>query len=426
MGKKPEELYNERAKRLEDATRLRVPDRVPVAPLDSGWFVKYGGITWKEAMYDLEKVKAAFKKTVTDLEFDAATFPFVWPGAAFDKLGLKMLRWAGAKLAAQRVDPNIVYQFNEPGTTYEAMPAEDYDWFIDDPSDYIIRRHWPRIMEKLEPFKNLPSITHYATNYGAIPMYFGAFATPEISSAIESLVEAGRESLKWMNFIQSIVGEIVKLGFPLFFLGLAFSPYDYMADYLRGTRGCMIDMYRNPNKLKKAIEKVTPWMINWGVETAKPFSKLTKRVFIPVHKGAGGLMSNEQYKEFWWPSMRELIVGLIDEGLTPYVYTEGIYDDRLEIIKDVPKGKVIYHIESDIFKAKEVLGDTACLVGGPSGPSLNIGSPQEVKDYCKKLIDVVGAGGGFMMGAELPIITAKPENVKAMTEFTKEYGVYKK
>ena len=135
-------------------------------------------------------------------------------------------------------------------------------------------------------------------------------------------------------------------------------------------------------------------------------------------------MSEEQHKEFFWPSLRRVILSLVDEGFTPYVYTEGIYTERLETIKDVPKGKVIYHIESDVFKAKEILGDIACIEGGPSGPMLNIGSPQEVRDYCKKLIDVCGKDGGFIMGSELPLITAKPENVKAMVDFTKEYGVY--
>jgi uroporphyrinogen-III decarboxylase len=49
---------------------------------------------------------------------------------------------------------------------------------------------------------------------------------------------------------------------------------------------------------------------------------------------------------------------------------------------------------------------------------------QEVKDYCKKLIDVVGRDGGFIMDAGAIIDEAKPENIKAMTDFTKKYGVY--
>jgi hypothetical protein len=377
-------------------------------------------------MYDSAKSVAAVKKMMTDLEWDAFPLLQSFPGAAYDKLDFKQLRWAGAELAANSVGDNSVFQFIEPGTAYEAMPAEDYDWFLDDASDYIIRRHWPRIAGVLEPFKNLPPIHDIVAYYSGIWQSLPMLGMPEISSAIESLVEAGREAAKFLGLLTSYIGEMAKMGFPPAWLAISISPYDYFADFLRGTEGCMIDMYRNPDKLKEAIEKVTPWIINSALAQAKAFSPLCNRVFIPVHKGAGGFMSNEHYKEFWWPSTRDVIMAIIDEGFIPYVYTEGIYTDRLPIIKDVPKGKVIYHIESDIFKAKEILGDTACLVGGPTAPMLNIGSPQEIKDYCKKLIDIVGEGGGFIMGAECPLITAKVENVKAMTEFTQEYGVYKK
>lgn len=117
-------------------------------------------------------------------------------------------------------------------------------------------------------------------------------------------------------------------------------------------------------------------------------------------------------------------MALINEGFIPHLYTEGIYTDRLPIIKDIPKGKAIYHIEKDIFKAKEILGDTACLVGGPPATLLNTGSPEQVRDYTKKLIDEVGRDSGFIMGVEVPLITAKVENVEAMTETVMNYGVY--
>ena len=133
-----------------------------------------------------------------------------------------------------------------------------------------------------------------------------------------------------------------------------------------------------------------------------------------------------QYKKFYWPTLRKVIIELIEHDLIPYVYTEGDYTPFLEIIKDVPKGRVIYHIEKDIFKAKEVLGDVACLTGGPPNSLLIAGTPQEVKEYCRKVIEVVGEGGGFIMDAELPIVEAKPENMKAMTDAIMEYGVYKK
>lgn len=42
-----------------------------------------------------------------------------------------------------------------------------------------------------------------------------------------------------------------------------------------------------------------------------------------------------------------------------------------------------------------------------------------------QLIDIIGHGGGFIMDASTQFDDAKPENAKAMFEFTKEYGVYR-
>lgn len=424
MSKTPEELYQERKKRIADAIALNVPDRVPVAPVDCGFFIKNAGLTWDEAMYDVEKAKAASKKTITEMDFDAYWPPCIFtPGTVADKLDLRQLRWAGAQNAESNVDS--VYQFVEPGTGYEAMSVEDYDWFLDDPTDYILRRHWPRIAKNLEPLKNLPPIHSIVSYYVGMPQLLPMFGTPEIAAAFEALLAAGREAAKWTSSIGSFVQEMTQLGYPILNYAICIAPYDYFADFFRGTRGCMIDMYRCPEKLKEAVDRVTPWIIDWGLTQARKGSSFTNIVFIPIHKASGGFMSEEQHKEFFWPSLKKLLLTLIDEGYTPYVYTEGIYTDRLETISDVPKGKVIYHIESDLFKAKEVLGNVACLTGGVPGPMMNIGSPEDVRGYLKKVIDVVAKDGGFILDAELPLITAKPENVKAMVEYVHEYGVYK-
>jgi uroporphyrinogen-III decarboxylase len=79
---------------------------------------------------------------------------------------------------------------------------------------------------------------------------------------------------------------------------------------------------------------------------------------------------------------------------------------------------------SDIFRAKEVLGDVVCLQGNVPLSLLVGGSPDDVKNYCRKLIDVVGKGGGFIMAPSTALDDAKPENVKAMFDITKEYGAY--
>jgi uroporphyrinogen-III decarboxylase len=137
-------------------------------------------------------------------------------------------------------------------------------------------------------------------------------------------------------------------------------------------------------------------------------------------------MSLEQFKTFYWPGLRKVMIALIDQGLTPYLLLEGKWGlGRLEVISDIPKGKAIYHFESvDIYEAKEILGNVVCLKGNVPTSLLVTGTPREVKAYSKKLIDVLGRDGGFIMDAGAIIDEAKPENIKAMTDFTREYGVY--
>ncbi len=168
--------------------------------------------------------------------------------------------------------------------------------------------------------------------------------------------------------------------------------------------------------------KLLPMMLRLGL-TAK--ARGVPRVFIPLHKGLDGFMSPDQFKTFYWPTLKKLIEGLIEEDCTPIVFWEGDVKSRLEIIGDIPKGKAIYGFErTDMLKAKEVLGDVVCLKGNVPLSILVTGTPEDVKGYCKKLIDVVGKGGGFIMDSSTVIGDAKLENVKAMFEFTKDYGVY--
>jgi uroporphyrinogen-III decarboxylase len=77
-----------------------------------------------------------------------------------------------------------------------------------------------------------------------------------------------------------------------------------------------------------------------------------------------------------------------------------------------------------MVKAKEILGDTVCIRGNVPLSILVGGTPDDVRKYCKKLIDTAGKGGGFIMDTATGVDDAKIENVRAMFDFTREYGVY--
>ena len=213
-------------------------------------------------------------------------------------------------------------------------------------------------------------------------------------------------------------------GFPAFWDGPAKAPFDMIGDTLRGTKGIMMDMYRQPDKLLQAMEVLTPLVIKMGVAGAKASG--VPIVSIVMHKGADGFLSDEQYKKFYWPTFRKLLMGLIAEGIVPFCFAEGGYNSRLEIIRDLPKGKVIWWLDrTDMAKAKKILGDVACIGGNVPPDLLAVGTPQQVKDYVKKLIDTCAKGGGYILGNGTVIEDAKPENLHAMIDTTKEYGVYK-
>jgi uroporphyrinogen-III decarboxylase len=185
----------------------------------------------------------------------------------------------------------------------------------------------------------------------------------------------------------------------------------------------MLDMYRRPHNVIKACEKLLPFMLEMAVNGSKASG--IPRVFIPIHKGLDGFMSMEQFKKFFWPTLRELMVSLINEGITPCPLWEGDCTSRLQVIKDIPAGKACYAFEAtDMIKAKEILGETVCIRGGLPISILVTGTPEEVRASCKKLIETVGKGGGYILDTSTGLDDAKPENVKAMFEAVREYGGY--
>lgn len=416
MGKTPEELYKEREKRVLDAIALKKPDRVPILTHFSFFPAKYSGMTIEEVMYDPDKLWKAQWKTMTEFEPDMDNNPFGLRllGPILETLDFKQLKWPGHGVA-----PNVSYQFVEG----EYMKADEYDHFLADPTDFMIRKYWPRIFGALKGFEKLSPLRNIITYSIGTPTGFGIFSSPEVAEALEALKKAGEKSIQIATYSRKFTEKAKEAGFPMQYGGFSQAPFDTLGDYFRGTKGLMLDMYRRPDTVIKTCEKLLPIMIEMAVNATKVSGN--PRVFIPIHKGLDGFMSMEQFKKFYWPTLRELIVTLIDKGLNPCLLWEGDCTSRLEIIKDIPQGKAMYAFEAtDIFKAKEILGDTVCIRGNVPLSILATGTPDDVRAYCKKLIDIVGKGGGYIIDSAAGFDDAKPENVKTMFEFTKKYGVY--
>jgi uroporphyrinogen-III decarboxylase len=118
------------------------------------------------------------------------------------------------------------------------------------------------------------------------------------------------------------------------------------------------------------------------------------------------------------------MMGLINEGLVPLPFAEGNYEPRLDIIKDMPRGSVIWFFEHmDMAKAKEKLSDN-CIAGNVPVTAMVTGQPAEVKERCRKLIEICAPGSGYILTAGAYMDIGNPDNLRAMMEAAKEYGVY--
>ena len=413
MSRSPEDLLKERTTRFENAIRLQPTDRIPVVISFAFFAAKYAGYTPAEVMFDGKKMMEAWVKTYTDFQTDAYNNPF---GLHFTGQLLEVLDYKQLRIPGRGIDPNHCYQFVEG----EYMKASEYDDFLFDPTSFMLHSYWPRIFGVLEPLKNLPRLDEIL-NYAMGIDNFQLLDEKGLTAALAALLKAKKVLDERAVMARNYAQTLTAMGYPPQTTAFSQAPFDTVADYFRGMRGAMMDMYRCPDKLLAACEKMLPIMLRLGISRAKASGN--PRVFIPIHKGLDSFMSPWQFITFFWPTLRQLILGLIAEDLVPNVFWEGDCTSRLEIIADIPKGKVIYAFErTDIFKAKEVLGDHVCIRGNVPSSILCAGTPQDVRDYCKTLIDIVGKGGGFIMDAANSLDEEKPENVQAMIEFTKEYG----
>jgi len=407
-------LYQERLKRIEDAIQLKVPDRVPIF-VNFGYLpAKYAGVTCEDAFFDPVKWHEASKKTVLDFQPDMYTMAATSPGPILEALGSRQILIPG-----RGISPHHSHQFVEG----EYMKADEYDDFLSDPGDYFLRVYSPRVYRKLGALAELnPLHRMYWSFAEGLPPEM--FTTPEFAEAIEAIANAGRELIKWQAITAPFGQEMEALGFPPATGSHAMAPFDLITDNLRGMRGSMLDMYRQPDKLVASCARILPWAVERAVAASRATGN--PRVFIPLHRGAEGFMSLKQFEKFYWPTFKGLLLALIDHGLTPCPFFEGDYTSRLEYLLELPEGKIMGHFDTtDIFKAKEIIGKHMCIRGNFPVSLLQTGTVREVKEYTKKLIDVVGKDGGYIMAARGSLDEANPELVKVWMDFTREYGIYR-
>ncbi len=416
QSKTPEQLYSERAKRIWDAVQLKEPDRVPVVLGGTLFAARYGGLDFASAYYDAAAWKRAYVKMLQDFEPDAYGTAGAGSGEVLEILDPRQTLWPGGPIAK-----NEPYQFVET----ENMKPDEYDLFLSDPSDFIMRFYLPRVFGALAPLASLPSLKSFLTQNVLIEAT-PTFDKPDFVRMAALLQKAGQAQAMWRKEMANWEQELASLGFPPVggMGGAGGAPFEQISHYLRGMRGAMLDIYQRPEKLLAASEMLQSW--NLARATAPNLSKKgNPRIGGGggVLRGAEGFMSKKQFEKFYWPFLKKALLKSIDLGYVCSIFCEGRCDDRLEYFLEIPKGKLILRFaETDIFRAKDILRDHSCIMGAVPSSLLIAGSPSEVGEYCKRLITVCGKGGGFILRATTDSIEHhKIENIKAMVDSVRKY-----
>lgn len=406
--------YDARWERIMACVRLEQPDRMPVGLHSFFWPATYGGITFKELMYDYDKAKKVCFDAVMEFEPDGV-FPLLLGtslGRSLEKLEFKQLQWPGHGVGDMQP-----FQYLDR----EYMKAEEYDDFLFDPTGFYLQKYLPRVAGAFEGFDKLPSFP--GLHYFRLVNGIRPFALPEVRASFDKIVAAAEEVNVMFGHHLDWTQKINAAGFPLFNGGNSIAPYDFIADYFRGATGMMKDLYRHKDKLKLVLDKAAVFISRMTIANARAAGHPI--VFIPIHWAPDAFMSPKQFEEFWWPSFRRLLMELIDADLIPMPMWEADCTKRLEVIKDIPAGKCIYWFErTDMVKAFEVLGDRVALRGNLSPSMLTTGTAADVDAAVKHLVDNVwNKGGKLILDGAFGIPDETPvANVRAMFGAARKYA----
>ncbi len=393
-----EALYQQRLSRYVTAMRNEKPDMVPIRPFVAEFTGTYAGYSCQALAHDFQQAFDAACRCAADFDWDAvvANMVYVWTGLA----QAADLVYYG--IPGIDVPPDRGFQYREPPEEDAFMRPDEYDQLIEDPTGFLYHVWLPRVAR---PVARLGQPVTEAHNL--------------------SFLKGG---MSMMLYFLSFPGQVARLrresGTVSAISGIFKAPMDIIADKLRGYMGLVHDLMEQPDKVLAACEALMPYLCQVAMSGADPDKNVPIGYW--MHRGCVPMVTPDQFNNIYWPTVKPIIEELWAAGHQTLFYAEGNWDHHLESFAELPDQSIVYHVDQgDIFQAHKVLGHKFCLSGGIPNFLLAYRSPEEVRAYCRKVIDGVARDGGYIMDASAIMQNdSRVDNVRAMTECTREYGVY--
>jgi uroporphyrinogen-III decarboxylase len=400
--------YRERITRARKAYDIEPADRI-IADLGMGvreYALRRKGLDGKDIMYYPEKLHDPIMEFHNEFQPDLAVSPWAYTGPVMDMLGLETYIWGGQKLP-----DDLTVQFVER----EYMTGDEYKEFIADPSGFFLRKYIPRMFSNLGGLATLPNFPQITEIVDAVTLA-EPFGKPPLQEALNTLMEAGNAVVARQTIASKTRAMVAASGFPSG-PGGAFckAPFDFLADSLRGTKGILTDLYRRPDEVIAACEAYVPVIVNSVIQNCNMMG--WSGVLFPLHKGADGFMSQQQFERFYWPTFKAVMMAFYEEGLTNALFVEGTYDSRLETIAEMPEKSCYWFFDqTDMRRVKEILGGRFTIGGNVPASLMVRGSTEDLRAYCDDLVDLFEDTPGYIMTFGCGFETTTDEKVRAFRD----------
>jgi uroporphyrinogen-III decarboxylase len=225
-----------------------------------------------------------------------------------------------------------------------------------------------------------------------------------------------RESFAaFLTTVPGVLATCREKGIVPFTPAVATIPYEYFCGG-RSMKEFLLDLFRRPDKVQAAMDAALPVLIEIMRNAIRGLGIMG--LWIGGWRSASEFVSPRLWNRFVFPYFKAMVEAAVEEGAIPVLHYDANWTRDLECLREFPKAKCVLSLDgkTDIFKAKEILGDHMCIMGDVHPGMFALGTPDEVTAYCKRLISEVGPAGFILSsGCDVPI-DAKYENVKAMVE----------
>lgn len=409
-----QEKFAERMMITEAAIRHEEPDRIPIwcqygiTPFQ----LTGGAVTYRDSMYNFEKASNAIIQFHAEFQPDAQLANLI-SGRIEELAGTSVLDWPGKP--GTKVSDDSIYQVLER----DLMKDDEYDEMLNDFTGFLLHRYIPRAFPGLS---GLSTILNPAPNGYMYFQQLGSLYNPKAVEAYEKLIEISKVSAEATAALQKLQGTLFGMGFPPLLTGVGMVPYDTLSNYFRGTMGCFEDLQENEEQLEQAVNMFADLQIK-NLQYFRFVQMPVKRVMFWMHKGMDGFMSPAQFDRLYWKPFLKVINALVDMGVTPIIYTEGPYVQRVDQMVGLPAGKCVVHFEKvDLQHAKNTLGKDVCITANFPIYLLEYGTEEQVIEEAKRQIDIGAAGGGFIFDTNASIQAVKRENLAALYDTVRTYG----